>query len=181
LKLRTRLRWVVFWAALVLIVGLAWNWWRERRYDGLILAAAHRYRVDPALVKAVIWQESGFFADSHGSKGEMGLMQIRDAAASEWAAAEHVTPFDHNAFWNPATNILAGTWYLNKLLQRYQETDNAAAYALADYNAGRGNVLKWIHGAAATNSAAFLTQMDFPGTRIYVRGILGRAERYRPM
>jgi soluble lytic murein transglycosylase len=181
LNLRRRLRWIVWLLALVVGVGWGWNCWRERRYDSLVVEAAHRYQVDPALVKAVIWQESRFFADSNGSKGEMGLMQIRDAAAGEWAEAAHVSPFEHNAFWNPATNILAGTWYLKKLLQRYQETDNPAAYALADYNAGRGNVLKWLHGPAATNSAAFLAQVDFPTTRSYVRRILRQAEHYRPM
>ena len=89
--------------------------------------------------------------------------------------------FEHSACLDPATNTLAGAWYLNKLLQRYKETDNPAVYALADYNAGRGNVLKWIHGAAATNSQAFLEQMDFPSTRAYVRAILGRAKQYRGM
>ena len=41
---------------------------------------------------------------------------------------------------SPAKNTLAGTWYLRKLLGRYQQTDNAMAYALADYNAGRTHV-----------------------------------------
>ena len=54
-------------------------------------------------------------------------------------------------------------------------------FALADYNAGRANVLKWEHGNAATNSAVFLSQIGFPGTKSYVRGVMLRFDHYRPI
>ena len=165
--------------ALGVIAWQGWGWWRESRFDALISAAASRYQVDFALVKAVVWRESRFDPDARGRAGELGLMQIRAAAASEWAAAERLPSFEHGACLDPATNTLAGAWYLKKLLLRYQQTDNPAAYALADYNAGRGNVLKWLDGSAATNSRAFEEQIGFPGTREYVRAILRRAESYR--
>ena len=79
---------------------------------------------------------------------------------------------------DPGTNTLAGTWYLGKLLRRYPRTDNPVPYALADYNAGRGHVLRWNTGAAATNSAAFLREMTFPGTRKYVEAVMHRREYY---
>jgi soluble lytic murein transglycosylase len=170
---------MVLLLALGVIAWWGWDYWRERRFDSLILAAAHRYQIDPALVKAVVWRESRFDPDARGRAGELGLMQIRADAASEWAAAEHIASFEHRACLDPATNTLAGAWYLKKLLLRYQETDHPAAYALADYNAGRGNVLKWLHGPAATQSSAFVAQIGFPATRDYVRAILRRAERYR--
>ena len=56
--------------------------------------------------------------------------------------------FAHEHCFDPGTNTLAGTWYLRKLMRRYAQTDNPLPYALADYNAGRGNVLKWNQGAA---------------------------------
>jgi soluble lytic murein transglycosylase len=74
-----------------------------------------------------------------------------------------------------------GAWYLEKLLKRYSRTDNPVPYALADYNAGRSNVLKWEHGSAATNSAAFLEQISFPGTKNYVRAVMRRYEHYQPI
>ena len=64
-------------------------------------------------------------------------------------------------------------------MRRYAQADNPLPYALADYNAGRGNVLKWKQGAAATNSAAFIGQIGFPGTRDYVRSVMRRYVRYR--
>lgn len=181
MKLRRRIKGLVLLLALGVIAWWGWDYWREHRYDSLILAAANRYQIDPALVKAVVWRESRFQADARGRAGELGLMQIREPAAAEWAKAEHIASFEHRACLDPATNTLAGAWYLKHLLLRYQDTDNPAAYALADYNAGRGNVLKWLDGQAATRSGVFIAQIGFPGTRDYVRAILRRAEHYRPM
>jgi len=165
--------------------GLIGYWryclWRDHRFDALILAAARRYGVEPALAKAVAWRESRFHANARGSRQEFGLMQIREAAAGEWAQKEKIRGFTPDQLWDPATNTLAGTWYLARLLRRYQKTDRPICYALADYNAGRSNVLRWATGNAATNSDAFMGRMDFPGTREYVRSVVGRYERYRPV
>jgi soluble lytic murein transglycosylase len=173
---------------LLLLVGLMlalpclfwWRHWRlEHSQDGPILAAARRYGMDPTLVKAVVWRESGFNPRALGRAGEIGLMQLMDAAAQEWAETEHAYPLPEEHLFHPATNTLAGTWYLRKLLRRYARCDNAVPFALAEYNAGRGNVLKWAQGSAATNSAAFLERIGFPGTRAYVGAILARRGRYR--
>ncbi|MBI2928094.1 MAG: lytic transglycosylase domain-containing protein [Verrucomicrobia bacterium] len=153
-------------------------WRREHRFDGLIQAAAGRYGVDPALVKAVVWRESSFDPHARGRAGEIGLMQLGEIAAQEWADAERLTNFTHEHALDARTNTLAGARYLGKLLKRYAHTDNPTVYALADYNAGRTHVLRWNKGAAATNSAAFLAQMDYPGTQHYVRSILERRGQY---
>jgi soluble lytic murein transglycosylase len=166
-----------FFAALV--AYFLWNNRREHRHDKIILAAANRYDVDPALVKAVVWRETKFNPDARGRAGEIGLMQIMESAALDWASAETIDPFAHEQLFNPATNTLAGAWYLKKLLRRYTHTDNPIPYALADYNAGRGNVLKWNKGMAATNSKAFMQQIGFPGTSNYVRAVMERHELYR--
>jgi len=177
-----RYKWPLF--GIILLGGLItlwerWQTWRENSQDEHILAAAARYAIDPALVKSVVWRESRFNPRAHGDAGEIGLMQIGALAAQEWADAEEISGLAHRDLFDPAKNTLCGSWYLAKLLRRYPHTDNPRAYALADYNAGRSRVLKWINGPAGTNSAAFLAQIDFPGTRDYVRSILKRCERYQ--
>lgn len=152
--------------------------WLEHSQDRPIKAAAARYSIEPALVKAIVWRESRFNPRVRGAAQEIGLMQIRDEAANEWANAEHVPNFVHEHCFDPGTNTMAGTWYLAKLLRRYSKTDNPIPYALADYNAGRGNVLKWNSGQAASNSEAFITQIGFNGTRHYVQEVMKRYERY---
>jgi len=174
-----RLRKLVLLTAIGIVAYWGWTYWREHRFDKVIAQAARRYGLEPALVKAVIWRESRFHPDARGRAGELGLMQVREEAAWEWAGAEHVKSFQESDCLNPATNTLAGAWYLSKELRRYSHADNALPYALADYNAGRANVLKWLGGAAATNSQLFIDQIGYPATRAYVRSILRRYEHYR--
>jgi len=166
----------------VLGVVAVWAWEGrrlERSQDKAILDAARRYEVDPALVKAIVWRESRFNPAARGRAGEIGLMQLQELAAREWADAERITSFEHVQCLDARTNTLAGTFYLSKLLQRYQHTDNPVAYALADYNAGRSNVLKWLSGAGATNSTVFIQQIGFPATRDYVIQVMKRSRRYQ--
>lgn len=173
-----------FWGvAAVVGAGLAFFWegrnvWIEHRHDEVIQAAAGRYGVHPALIKAVVWKESRFDAFARGGKGEVGLMQLMPGTAAEWAAAEAVDISNPAAMNDPELNTRAGTWYLKKLYRRYLSTDNPLAYTLADYNAGRGNVLRWAKGEGATNSAQFLAQITYPGTRDYVQSVSQRFRHY---
>lgn len=175
------------WYAIVAIVlvadmvGLAiyLKWQRDHRYDRHIRAAAQRYGVDPALVKAMVWRESRFDHEARGGAGEIGLMQIRDLAAQEWAAAEKIPNFDHEQIVDPGSNTLAGTWYIAKMLKRYRHTDNPIPFALADYNAGRTKVREWLKGAAATNSTAFMAAMTYPGTKDYIQTIMTDRQRFK--
>lgn len=177
-----KLRSLVTLTLIVVLGGGAWFYyhWREHHDDWIILAAARRYGVEPALVKAVVWRESWFNAHVRGGHGELGLMQVTEIAANEWAEAERIQTFQAGHLLNPVTNAYSGAYYLGKLLRRYPQTDNPMPYALADYNAGRTHVLRWSKGEAITNSAAFLAQMDFPGTRQYILAIMKRRIHYLP-
>lgn len=179
MRIRNKIVKYTAFAVALLAVWLIWRLSPENRYNRQIRAAAARYHVDPTLVKAVVWRESRFRPGARGTKGEIGLMQVQEWAAQEWAEAEHITGFQHECCLDPETNTLAGTYYLSQLLKRYARTDNPVPYALAAYNAGRGNVLKWNSGAAATQSAAFIDQIGFPSTKQYVKAILRRQRLYR--
>ncbi len=161
---------------------LTFEWRRlriESSQDKNILAASRKYGVDAALIKAVVWRESRFNPKARGSKGETGLMQIMENTALDWAGAQRMSSFSESMLWNPSLNIDCGTWYLRKSLSRYNKTDDPVPYALADYNAGRANALKWMTAEAATNSAAFIKQIGFPSTKEYVLAVQKRREKYR--
>src|SRR5262245_49881335 len=84
----------VFLGLLGFILSL-WRGARERSQDRVILAASVRYNVHPALVKAVVWRESSFNPRARGTSGELGLMQIREPTAMDWATAEKRKLFTH--------------------------------------------------------------------------------------
>jgi soluble lytic murein transglycosylase len=172
---------IAFCAAGVAAIGVYLSFinFQGRKFEPQINAAARRYAVDPLLVRAVIWQETRFHPDRRGKAGEIGLMQLQEAAAVDWAGAEHVQNFSHEQCFDPGTNVLAGTYYLSKLLKRYARTDNPIPFALADYNAGRGRLLKWNGGAASTNSVAFIGQIGFPHTKAYVKSVMRRYALYK--
>ncbi len=172
---------VIVLILLIISIGV-WQYyieWREDSFDNEILSASAKHNVEPALVKAVIWRESKFNPNAIGKKGEIGLMQIMPTTARDWAEAQKLGLFAFSDLFNPEKNVVCGTWYLRKLLSRYQNTDDPIPYALADYNAGRGNVLKWIQGPATTNSLQFIEQIKFPSTKNYVLSIVERCNHYR--
>src|ERR1035437_4491310 len=111
-------RWAWLILLLLILGGAVTYWWREswreRSQDGPIRAAAQRDGVEPALSKGVVWRESHFHPRERGRAEEIGLMQIREEAAREWAGAEHLQAFEHEQCFDPGTNTLAGTWSLRK-------------------------------------------------------------------
>jgi soluble lytic murein transglycosylase len=160
------------------------NWTDYRRYDSLIVRIAAAHRVDPRLVKAVIWRESRFQSDMQGRNGERGLMQVSEIAARDWASANNVPYLEPAQLLDPEINIRVGTWYLSKALQRWNDRDDAVPFALAEYNAGRSRVDRWIRtamqkGKGRVEAETFQASISFPSTARYVRTILARYDFYK--
>lgn len=153
-----------------------------RAYDRLIVGVAEKHRIPPELLKAIIWQESRFRPGKVGTSGERGLMQVGEGAATDWARAEKISGFLPTDLLDPRTNVLAGGWYFARALDHWKNRDDPLPFALAEYNAGKARVDRWIAatglGEQAT-AADLLDAIDFPGTRRYVESILERYQFYR--
>ena len=100
---------------------------------------ARNYRLDPAALAAVIYQESKFRADAKSSSGAIGLMQLRPETARGIAIRTGGNRFRTEDLYNPEINVRYGSWYLRHLLNKYGEERTA----LAAYNAGQRNVDTW--------------------------------------
>jgi soluble lytic murein transglycosylase len=162
-------------------VGYAWlnyEFEKNRRYNALIEEAAEKYNLDPLLIRAVIWRESGFNPRAHGRADERGLMQVTPGAAEDWAKAEKVENFRVTDLFDPRTNITAGSWYLSRALGRWTESDQPVVFALAEYNAGRKHARRWAAPLPDLRGEDFLDQMDFPTTRAYIRAITEQQQHY---
>ena len=147
------------------------------RYRDVILPAASRYGVPAPLIAAVIWQETRFHPYVAGKAGELGLMQVLPASGQEWARAERVTPFNRIDLLDPGTNVLAGTWYLHRAMQRWADSRDPLPRALAEYNAGRSNALRW-ERALRGQDTPFASAIGYPSTQRYVSNIVLHARTY---
>jgi hypothetical protein len=100
----------------------------REKIEVMIREVSDRYRVDPALVRAVIQTESNWNSRAVSRKGAQGLMQLVPGTAQQLGV--------NNAF-DPKQNLDGGVRYLHSLLERYNgDLDRA----LAAYNAGPGAV-----------------------------------------
>lgn len=154
------------------------HWLAESRYDAIILRASAEYGVDPNLIKAVILRESKFNPDTVGTVGEKGLMQVTDAVGLEWAKAGRIERFKPDNLFDPETNVRAGSWYLRKSINNWKKAKDPLPLALAEYNAGRKNVLRWADEKSLVNPDDFVEKIGFPTTQLYVRAILQQRTFY---
>jgi soluble lytic murein transglycosylase len=151
---------------------------RFQQYDQLISSVAAEHQLDPMLVKAVVWRESRFEREKVGSAGERGLMQVAPKAASEWARDHKIADFQLDQLLDPKINLEAGSWYLRRAVDHWQNESDPLPFALAEYNAGASRAQRWV-GADGANASEFLNHIDFPATRNYVRSILDRYAFYK--
>jgi len=140
------------------------------RHDDIIRQQAREKDLDPALVAAVINEESSFRDNPTSHAGARGLMQVTPATAIAIAEQTGGTEFVVEDLADPQINIAYGTRHLHDLLDQY---DGNVIAALAAYNAGSGNVDKW-GGALLT-----LAEIRFDETRAYVVEVLEKQEQYR--
>lgn len=154
---------------------------RFRQYDNLITTVAAEHRLDPMLLKAVVWRESRFDPQKYGSAGERGLMQVSQKAANEWARENKIDNFRIEQLFDPKTNLQAGAWYLRRATDRWEAQVDPLPFALAEYNAGASRAQRWAGGEESANISAqdFLRNIDFPSTRKYIDSIIDRYEFYK--
>ena len=139
------------------------------RHEDIILQQAERHDLDPALIAAIIYEESRF-SDQTSHAGARGLMQITPDTADTIERLSGGETFTYDDLANPDLNIRYGTYYFDYLLEQY---DGNVVAALAAYNSGPGNVDTWGGSALETD------QIQFEETRSYVEGVLERREEYR--
>ena len=110
------------------------------KYRETIEKAAAEYNLNPALVAAVILNESGFRADADSGRAR-GLMQLSKQTA-EWVAGQlNLSGFNYDMMYDPETNIRFGCWLLNQNGKRY---NGNTICVMAAYSNGHGTVNAWL-------------------------------------
>ena len=145
------------------------------RHDDIIRQQASDKDLDPALIAAVIYEESRF-RDQTSHAGARGLMQITPETADAIARHSGGTRFTQSDLAEPQINISYGSYYLRLLLDHYGQNETLA---IAAYNAGMGNVDRWVRDAGGADEFESAEHIPFPETRAYVENVMDRRADYR--
>jgi len=163
--------------AVLLLAGLAMvmyvRWAYPVRHLQLVRYFSEQHGLEPCLVLAVINAESRFRLDAESHAGAKGLMQLMDATA-EWVAELAGLEGYAERVFEPEANIALGTWYLARLLRQFENEQTA----LAAYNAGSGNVARWLANPEHSRDGVELFDIPFIETRNYVRRVVHNRRVY---
>ena len=144
-------------------------------YVDYINAECSKYEINPTEILSIIKAESNFNPNAVSSKNAIGLMQITLETAN-WCCERinmgYVTQAD---LCVPETNIKIGVYYYNYLLDRYNNINTA----LAAYNAGMGNVDRWLEDEEFSTDGTKITKTPYPETNRYITKINNNIKIYK--
>ncbi len=139
--------------------------------------------IESALVHAIVRQESMFDKDARSSAGALGLMQIMPATAHSLSRRLRMSYSQAKLTSNPEYNVRLGSFYLNDLINNF---DGSYILAIAAYNAGQGNVKKWLNSIGDPRRIKnhedvidWMEMIPFKETRNYVQRVTEGLQVYR--
>jgi|SRR5699024_8555491 len=177
-KRKLGLAFILLLVFLVVATPLFNRWMYPLNYEEKILYSAETTGADPFLVMAIIRVESKFKPDVESHAGAQGLMQLTPNTV-EWVVERgKFSPAFKDEVHDPAINIHMGSWYISGLLKEF---DGNKIAAIAAYNAGPGNVKKWLEQGRWDGTRRNLGQIPFGETRHYVQRVVFFQQKYRAL
>ena len=158
------------WSVLFMVLKTAY----PMVYSDYVLKYAEEFDVDSSLVFSVMKNESGFDKNAYSNKDAVGLMQITNKTA-KWIA-DNLNLSDY-CLSDPETNIKFSCWYLGYLKGKFLNLHTA----IAAYNAGEGNVCKWLKDDAHSIDGVNLFNIPFHETDIYVKKVMNTYKIYEKL
>ena len=145
-------------------------------YEAIVEKYAFDHKVDKYLVYSIIRAESFYDKDAVSKKGACGLMQITPDTASWIAEKLEMKDFSQEDLFDPEKNIMMGVWYFKYLLERF---DGDVKVAIAAYNAGPTNAMKWLGREDLSSDGRTLDEIPFEETKKYEQKIMSAYEMYK--
>jgi len=167
--------------ALGLAISDVPTWFAEAMYpkgfSGHVEQHSRTHDVDPAIIYAIIREESRFQVGSVSSAAARGVMQLIAPTATQVARSLGLSNMPLDELYEPKTNIALGVKYLSQLLNRF---DGRMVFALASYNGGPSNVERWLRTCPdEVADEEFLNAITFSETRRYAQKVLASYRIYK--
>lgn len=137
-------------------------------YKDIIIKRSNVYDLDPYLVASIINVESSYDPNAISPKGAKGLMQISSQTGSWASEVLEIEDYVEENLFHPETNIRIGTWYLNRLFKEFNQDLDLVLMA---YNAGSGNVNKWLNNKEYCKDGVNIDDIPFKETKDYIERI----------
>ena len=137
-------------------------------------SAAEEFGLDIYFVYSIIKVESNFEADATSHVGAKGLMQLMDITAEECNEKGEYGYSIPSDLYDPEKNVMLGCSYIKSLMDTYGDK----SLALAAYNAGTGNVRKWLEDESLADGNGGLSHIPYEETEDYVKKVIRTYERY---
>lgn len=173
---------ILFLIFLIFVIFKPQNWILKKLYKldygEYVYKYAEENDVDPYLIFAIIKAESNFSRNIESSSGAIGLMQLMESTAVEKANEIGEEVVVKEALFNPEINIKIGISYYAYLIKHYKGNEHLA---LAAYNAGIGNVDRWIKEGTIKEDGSDLENIPYKETNNYVRKILRNYKIYKEL
>lgn len=169
---------------LVLYLDRSWlgKWMYPLGFEDAIVKYSATYETDPYLIASIIRAESNFHPDKLSAKGAVGLMQLMPATAQWIIEREGNDLSDMDRLYEPEINIKYGTWYVRSLQQQFVASrtsgEDAVALVAAAYNAGPGNVSRWLQDDVWDGSLSETNRIPFGETRHYIHRVFYYYQKY---
>ena len=153
-------------------------WWFAwpTAFADLVTAASKGRGIEPALLNAVMREESGFRPKVLSTVGARGLTQIMPATGERLAESLGLLDYEADDLFTPARNLLLGAHYLEQLVERF---DGRISAAVASYNAGPEAVARWIEESPRQEDDEWVEAIPYDQTRKYVKRVLRSQQLYR--
>lgn len=148
----------------------------KKEYSEYVIKYAEQYGVEENLIYALIKAESNFNPNAVSHQNAKGLMQLMQSTAEDLAKKSKINLNNENIL-EPEVNIQLGTQYIASLLNKY----GCVEVALAAYNAGSGNVDKWISSGKIKADGSDIENIPYKETNTYVRKIMRDYEVYKQL
>lgn len=144
-------------------------------YGRAVKLASQKFNIDPALVMAVIRQESCFRQDAQSTVGARGLMQLMPTTAYLYYDRLKYTDKLVQNLYNSDRNIHIGTAHLAGLDREFAQLP----MQIAAYNAGSGWVVKWMRSNRVSDIRLWIELIPWEETRNYVKQVLTYQKIYQ--
>lgn len=145
------------------------------KYENQIEECAKKHNLDEYLIMGIISAESNFDTEAVSHKDAYGLMQLKEETAL-WCVENLDTGVSVDNFRKAESNIKIGCAYMRYLLDTF---DGDTILAIAAYNAGPGNVEKWLADPRYSDGKGELHKIPFGETASYVNKVQKRAKIYK--